>query len=715
MNWARLAFSTALLLSAGRLLAQGASPQTHWAFQPIGRPDAPAVRDSSWARNALDAFVLARLEREGIAPSPPSDARTLLRRAALDVTGLQPSPEAIEEFLHDESPFAYDRAVERLLASPAHAERWARHWLDLARYGDSNGYTIDGSRSLWKWRDWVIDALRGDMPFDQFTIEQIAGDLLPEATREQRTATGFHRNTLRNEEGGTDPEEFRVEAVADRVNTTATVFLGLTLGCARCHDHKYDPLSQREYFELFALLNNCDEPELAVPTEHQAKELPTVLSELQGAEKLLAENEDAVLVRQREWEEKNAALLAAKNSVAGDAAAVAIPEAVRAALVTLREKRSEKDSALLVRHYRSIDKDLQPILERIAGLKERKARLDRSITTTLVLAERNTPRATHVHLRGDFLRPGARVEGGVPRVLPPLEPAGPRATRLDLARWLVDRRNPLTARVTVNRIWQIYFGRGLVETENDFGTRGERPTHPELLDWLARLLIESGWSRRAVHRMILTSATYRQSSRARLDLQASDPLNRLLACQSRLRLEAEAVRDVVLAASGLLTLDLGGPGFYPPQPAGWDRFTQTQKRWPESQGRDRYRRGLYVHWWRSSPYPALVVFDAPGGSVSCTRRVRSNTPLQALTLANDPAFVEAAHALAERIERESGPSDGDRVARAFLLALGRLPDAAESSRLAQFLLSERAAVGDPGSIVALARVVLNLDELITRE
>ncbi len=717
----------------------------HWAFKPVHRPALPAVSDGSWARNPIDLFVLARLEREGISPAPEADRATLIRRLSLDLLGLPPELEEIDRFLDDGWPGATERLVERLLASPAYGERWGRHWLDQARYADSNGYTIDGSRSIWKYRDWVVAALNADLPFDRFAIEQIAGDLLPGATLEQRIATGFHRNTLRNEEGGTDQEQFRVEAVADRVNTTGAVFLGLTLGCARCHDHKYDPISQREYFQVFAIFNNADEPSLEVPAGGTSKELPSLSVEIATVEKQLADGEKSVAARQADWEKKMVLLLShapsetATSKEGPPKEVAALPPEVRRIILTPDDRRSAAEKDRLAAHYRSIDPERVVLVQRLSDLRKRQEQLARGVTTTLVMQERPEPRPTHLHRRGDFLQPGERVEGGVPAALPPLRPAGARPTRLDLARWLVDPENPLTARVTVNRLWQAYFGRGLAATENDFGAQGAPPSHPELLDWLASEFMACGYSLKAMHRLIITSAAYCQSSRHRPELQSRDPENLLLARQARLRLEAEAVRDAALSASGLLSLEMGGPGVYPPQPKALFRFTQTAKYWTESQGADRYRRCLYTYFWRSSPYPLLAVFDAPDATQTCTRRARSNTPLQALTLANDPAFVEMAQALAARLWLEEPSGDGARLRRGFRLCLGRDPEDREAGRLLSFLNAQRrafaAAPEDAAKVMAnapvrfprgleayesaawtaLARVLLNLDELIVRE
>jgi hypothetical protein len=883
---------------------EGSTPtrrtSTHWSFQPVVRSAPPVLADRGWARTAVDSFILARLNHEGIAPSPEADRPTLIRRLSLDLTGLLPAPAEVDAFVSDRRPDAYERLVDRLLASPRYGERWGRRWLDAARYADSNGYTIDGSRSIWKYRDWVIAAVNADMSFDQFTIEQVAGDMLPGSEVSQVIATGFHRNTLKNEEGGTDQEQFRVESVVDRVDTTGQVFLGLTLGCARCHDHKYDPISQRDYYELFALLNNAEEPSLQVPTDQQSKELPALATEVAQVEKQLADLDSAIASRQADWEAritrmdldvawqpatpvglktahgveltpledgsvlaggklppsdeyhaelapvghpmtavrleclthdslpnrgpglasngnfvlaelrlfrsgvegsspspvaiataqadhsqekypvtdaidgKNGtgwAINVSEGSLNVDRIAVfvlqeevslsegerlfvqmlfenggsqyllgrfrlsltaapketlALSESTRAVLGKPADQRTDAERAALAEEFKRVDRERIPFVSKIADLKQRQDQLSKSITTTLVMRERPTPRETYVHLRGDFLRPGARVQPDVPDVLPPMNAPDGAPDRLDLAHWLVSPENPLTPRVTVNRAWQLFFGRGLVETENDFGTQGSPPSHPELLDYLASELVRQEWSIKALHRLIVTSAVYRQSSHGRPDLVEKDPANRLLARQTRLRLEAEAIRDVALSASGQLSGEMGGPGVYPPQPEGIYRFTQNVKYWGTSQGGDRYRRAMYTYLWRSSPYPLFPTFDAPDGTVACTRRPRSNTPLQALTLANDPAFLELAQALGRRIEREAPDADDARLVHAFKIAVGRAPTPRELVRLAQYLAVERermsgqqppaGAIGpsDP-AWASVARVLLNLDEFITRE
>ena len=712
----------------------------HWAFRPVIRPGLPPVINQSWVRNPIDAFVLARLEKQSLHPSPDADRVTLIRRLSFDLIGLPPAIEEVEAFLADKRENAYELLVDRLLASPHYGERWARHWLDLARYADSNGFTRDFGRSIWRYRDWVIENVNRDRPFDQFTIEQIAGDMLANATAEQRIATGFHRNTLINEEGGTDPEQFRVESVVDRVNTTGIVFMGLTVGCAQCHEHKYDPISQREYYQLFAFLNNASEPKLDVPTPEQvAAGLPQKRDELR---RQIAELEKQFQAQAEAFQNSLSAWEQALTDDDKKKLPAEVLNTVNLALV-MRSDQNKKD---LVDYYKKLDAARKefPVLNEIAGLRA----AEPQFVTTMVMQELAAPRETHIQIRGDFLRKGARVEPGVPAVLPPLPADLKSPSRLDFARWLVDAKNPLTPRVTMNRIWQKYFGRGIVETENDFGTQGTPPSHPELLDWLAAEFVEpssspplvkegdSPWGLKRMHKLIVTSATYRQSSNHRSDLEEVDAPNRLYARQSRLRLDAEIIRDTALAAGGLLNTTLGGPSVYPPQPDGVFDFTQDKKPWNTAIGPDRYRRGMYTYLWRSSPYPAMTVFDFPDANVACTRRSRSNTPLQSLTLANDQQFIEIAQGLAVRVLNAALTADDARLRYAFRACLARDPKPAESQRLAKLLFQQRtefaanlkeaekltpalvpvkANVQEFAAWTALARVLLNLDEFITRE
>ena len=591
----------------GRWIAAGAPYDNHWSFRPVARAEPPAVNNDSWIRTPIDRFILARLEREGLAPSPEANRTTLLRRLSLDLTGLPPTPAEAAEFDADQSPDAYDRAVERLLASPHFGERWGRHWLDVAHYADSDGYLNDDLRpNAWRYRDWVIDAVNRDLPFDRFTVEQLAGDLLPDASEAERSATGFLRNTLRNIEAGVDLEEYRNKEVVDRVSTVGAGWLGLTLGCAECHSHKYDPISHREFYQLFSFFNETDDVEL--------------------------------------------------------------PE-----------------------------------------------------SKAMAVARRAERRESFVHLRGDYRQRGESVEPGTPAVLPAMTPRASRADRLDLARWLVDPANPLTPRVTINRWWLHLFGSGLVPSVENFGVGGDAPTHPELLEWLAAELVERNWSRKEMIRLIVSSAAYRQSSAGSEGLDRRDPLNRLLARQSRQRLEAESVRDAALAASGLLNRKIGGPGIKPPQPDYVASISRNVK-WEVSEGPDLYRRGMYILFRRATPYPMLLTFDAPDSTVACTRRERSNSPLQALTLLNDPVFFECAQTLGRRLASQPERTIDQRITEAVRLCLGRDPQPAEVRRLRSLLQEQLAAsagtdaaAADEAAWIIVARVLMNLDEFITRE
>ena len=676
-------------------IRQGAAYQKHWAFEPPRPATIPPAAVLPGGRTAvlpgkgtavetsIDAFVQARLAAAGFTPATEASPTTLIRRASLDLVGLPPEPQEIDAFLaawQADPEAAYRALVERLLASPHHGERWGRWWLDQARYADSNGYSIDAPRQIWKYRDWVIDAINADMPFDTFTIHQLAGDLVPDAGIPGKVATGFHRNTPINQEGGIDVEQFRVDSVFDRVATTGAVWLGLTIGCAQCHDHKFDPISQRDYYRLFAFMNNQEEPKLTVVA-------PTV-----NADELVRERADVSKSIDARIAE-NAPGLDAWEDALDDAARKPLAADVTKALAVPRENRTPLQRRTLYGAGPGAgDTVFQSALGRFREVEASLA----GETSTLVLKEIATPRTTTVFIQGDFTRPAEEVTPGTPGVLHPLAVSDRRPDRLDLARWLVDPANPLTARVIVNRVWQQYFGRGLVETDNDFGLQGANPTHPELLDWLATEFVRSGWSMKALHRTIVTSHTYRQGSARRPGLDEVDPDNLLLGRQRRLRLDAEIVRDTALAASGLLSRRLGGPPVFPPIPAGVMSQGQVKREWTESKGEDRHRRGLYTFVYRATPPPALNVFDAPDGVSSCTRRIRSNTPLQALTLLNDSAMVECAAALSGIIAR-------DGLAAAFRRCTARDPES-----------DELAVLGSLDGLAA-ARVLLNLDETITRE
>lgn len=631
----------------------------HWAYQPVSRPVLPTVAEEAWPRNPMDHFILARLEQEDLGPSPVADRATLLRRVTLDLIGLPPDLEEVDAFLTDNHPCAYEKVVDRLLASPHYGEHWARRWLDLARYADTNGYNIDVPRSMWPYRDWVIRALNDNMPFDQFTIEQLAGDLLPGPTREQLIATGFHRNTMINQEGGVDPEENRAEAVVDRVTTTATVWLGTTFQCAQCHSHKYDPFTQREFFQFYAFFNNCSDEGGGGPEGSLAPVLHLLKPD-----------------QQHELERIRSGITALETE-----------QMAREKVQTAEQKSVEQNA----KGQSPAAED--PLKKRLEEHRQREAKLLKSVPSSLVMKERSERRITRIHIRGDFLDPGEEVTPAVPAVLHSLPPDKP-ANRFGLARWLVAPDNPLLGRVTVNRMWQRFFGVGIVSTSDDFGTQGEPPSHPKLLDWLAVELIASGWDVKSMHQQTVMSATYRQSSRVGPELLVRDPYNRLLARGPRLRMEAEMIRDNALAIGGLLNLKLGGPSVYPPQPPGfWLEFGTTafgMEKWPASRGGDRYRRGLYTFWRRTTTYPSLTTFDAPSRDRCTPRRHLSNTPLQALVTLNDPAFVEANVALAGRMIKFGGSQPEARIVYAFRSCQARQPRPAEVERLLALYRKQRA-------------------------
>jgi hypothetical protein len=891
----------------------------HWAYVKPVRPELPAVTRVEWVRNPIDRFALARLEQEGLSPSPEADRATLIRRASLDLVGLPPTIQDVDAFLNDPAPDAFEKVVKRLLASRHFGERWARPWLDMARYADTQGYEKDNRRSIWPWRDWVVDALNRNLPFDQFTIEQIAGDMLPNATLDQKVATGFHRNTMTNTEGGTDDEEFRHEAVVDRVNTTMSVWMGTTFNCAQCHNHKYDPFTMKEYYEFYAFLNHTadsdkddERPTIKLPTPAQErraaalreriapldKQLNTptpaldaamarwasetevllksweildptsvlsaggatltkqpdksvlagganpgndvytvvapvrlkritgirlevlpdpslpqkslgraangsfVLSRIEATIALAAKWQDAHLITfnsasadysqdrysvtnlisgppgsgwaTRAFEEKfrvpRSALLTVARPAEYPSGAIltvtlrhdsrfpeanvgrfrvsvtsmnppgdppAVPEAIAAILNTPTANRTEKQKKELLDHWRSTSSELEPVRDELARLRKEELDLDNSLPVTAVMQELEKPRETHLLVRGSFLSPGDKVLPGTPAVLHPLPP-DQRPNRFGLARWLVDTNNPLTARVAMNRLWEAYFGIGIVETAEDFGTQGESPSHPELLDWLATEFMARGWDLKAMHKLIVTSATYRQSSRVSPALAERDPYNRLLARGPRVRLDAETLRDQALAVSGLLSAKMGGPPVMPPQPDGIWQVVYSGDKWETSAGEDRYRRGIYTFWRRTSPYPSMVSFDAPSREYCVVKRNRSDTPLQALTLLNDPVYVEAAQALARRMADKEETTPAARVSFGFRRCLARTPAEKEVQRLvalyeqqlARFKANPAAAenmatrelgktsgqtdVAELAAWTVVANVLLNLDEFISK-
>jgi len=670
---------------------EGAEYEEHWSFIPPSRDVPNEVEASGWPANEIDQFILARLEREGIRPSPEANRRTLIRRVYLDLVGLPPTLAEVDAYVTDTGVGAYGRVIDHLLESPHYGERWGRHWLDAARYADSDGHSDDSARSIWPYRDWVINALNANMPFDKFVVEQLAGDLLPNPTRDQKIATGFHRNTMTNEEGGIDLEEFRVHAVIDRVNTTGSVLLGLTVGCAQCHDHKYDPISQEEFYGLFAFFNNDDEVDLIVSSDESVATRARMDRQLERIEKNLR---DYVNKQLPGWESK---LTPGKRDT--------YSEAVREAIGVRANKRDLRQKLLVADQFIRENKRGGTMRKNIESYREDVP----TIHETMVLANASKKRRTRFLQMGDYTRPSFDVVEHVPGVLHDL-PSESTGSRLDLAGWIVDPQNPLTARVTVNRMWQHLFGRGLVETENDFGTQGALPSHPELLDWLATEFVDIGWDIKAMVRMIVSTSSYRASSNARPELFERDPANRMLARQTRVRLDAEIIRDTALAVSGLLNRTVGGPSVFPPQPDGVMNYGRLKHAWETNEDWRRYRRGMYTHFWRGTPHPALTVFDAPTALTTCTRRQRSTTPLQALTLLNDDQFHEMAQALAKRLWSAEGV-DAERIALGFNWCLSRDATPMEAEVIEK-LLGDGAG---PERWEPVARVMLNLDEFINRE
>jgi len=719
---------------------------THWAYQPLTRPAVPAVKARQSVHNAIDAFVLARLEKEGIEPAPRADRHTLIRRLSLDLVGLPPTPREVADFVTDESPQAYEHAVDRLLKSPHYGERWGMQWLDLARYADSDGYEKDLVRPhAWRYRHWVINAFNDDMPFDRFTTEQIAGDLLENATTEQKVATGFHRNTLKNREGGVKIEQFRFEEIIDRASTVGTVWMGLTVGCAQCHDHKFDPITQQDYYSLFAFFNSADEVFIDAPLGGEMGPYLAALPEYRKTRQELLEK-NRVFELMPAWEE--GMRQAARNPgklTDWDHAYDALGKYLDNGHGIVEKAPSERTRKeidgitdhFVINYHRVISKELWTKLDYKALRKKTEALRNGfpAISEAQAIAQNPQGRQSHVHMRGVWDQLGVQVHPDVPHFLGSL-PSPENATRLDLARWIISPENPLTSRVTVNRVWQEYFGAGIVPTSENFGSQGEKPSHPELLDWLATEFMDQGWSFKKLHKTIVMSATYQQSSAARDDLETRDPANRLLARQSRLRLPAELIRDSTLAVSGLLYPAIGGKSVRPPLPEGvTDLSYSNSVKWQESEGRDKYRRGLYVLIQRTIPYPQMANFDATAREVALCSRERSNTPLQSLNLLNDPVFIEAAQALAVRVLTEESGALEDRLRYAFQLVLARPPSAKELRSLSDYYRNQTQIFEqEPGAAEKLApvelagvspletaawtglsSVLLNLDEFITRE
>ncbi|MBP6819937.1 MAG: PSD1 domain-containing protein [Acidobacteria bacterium] len=888
------------------------APQ-HWAFVAPVRPALPEVKNTTWSRTPIDRFILTEIEKRGLTTSPEASKEALLRRLSLDLTGLPPTLKEIDEFLADNSPDAWEKQIDRLLASKHYGERWGRWWLDAARYADTNGFEKDLPRSIWSYRDWVIKAFNEDKKFDKFTIEQLAGDLLPHSTLQQRVATGFLRNSMLNQEGGVDPEQFRVEGLIDRVDAIGNAFLGLTIKCAQCHNHKFDPIKQTEYYQFYAFLNSDDEPEMEVPDAKITTKRQLIQADISKLENELVAATPDLKDRIAEWEKKMAydesqwaplmdtdihaiygvkfeklpdgSFLARGDNATGnnyqikarttlknitgfrvefltspnlprtgpgrdfdgkfyvselmiDAAPASAPE--KQTRITLQNPTVDYErsdfpiknvidgnqkthwfsdagpvsrnqdrkmvfaaaqpvgvdggttlSFQLIQRFNEEIRTPQPNIGRfrlsvttaanpyadplpsnvrsilaipvaerteqqqhevfsfyrttVADWGDTNKKIDDLLsdwpygTTTLTLAQRQWPRETNLFRRGDWKRPGESVTPGTPALMHPFPNDAP-LNRLGLAQWITDRKNPLTARVIVNRVWQQYFGEGLVSTPEDFGMRCDEPPNLKLLDWLAVEFMDSGGSFKHLHRLIANSAVYRQSSNVTPQLKEKDPTNSLLARAPRLRVESETIRDIALAVSGLLSHKIGGPSVYPPIPDGVLSLGYgSAMPWPTSKGEDRYRRGMYTFWKRNVPYPSMLVFDQPIGDFSCTRRLRSNTPLQALTTLNDQTFVEFAQGLGLRMWKEGGSSDKEKMIYGFRLCTGRKPTKSELKALMKLLADQRpifkgrtaAAVYVSSSDLSelpedidlqkiapwamVARVLLNLDETLTKE
>lgn len=637
---------------------QGAEWKDHWAYLAPEAMDLPQVKNADWSQNPIDQFILDGMEAEAVEPSVEADKITLIRRVSLDITGVPPSLEEVDEFLKDDSQDAYEKLVDRLLDAPQYGERWATMWLDLARYGDTKGYQKDLHRNIWKYRDWLIDAFNQNMPFDEFTIAQLAGDLLPSPTKDQLIATAFHRNSMTNDESGTDNEEFRNAAVLERVNTTWEIWQGTTFSCVQCHSHPYDPFRQEEYYQFFAAFNNTEDADLQ-------PEVPFM--------DVYTKEDEAKIDSIKNWITKYG------NST------------------KTNEQLAEIKPAKL------------PIMKELKGEKRRES---------------------YVFVKGNWMDKGETVNSGVPASMPPLS-ADEKADRLGMAKWLVSGQNPLTARVTVNRFWAQLFGKGIVASLDDFGSQGDAPSHPELLDWLAlEFQGEMNWDMKRLLKLMVTSATYKQSSKVTAEGLEKDPYNNLLSRAPRLRLSAEQVRDQALAVSGLLNEKMFGPSVMPYQPDGVWKVISSNAKWVMSDQENTYRRAIYTYMRKTSPYPSKMTFDSPSGEVCVSMRINTNTPLQALVTLNDPVFIEAANALAQLTEQQSDDMES-QIKHAFQSALLRVPSDQElkimktlyqevnlDTKPIEELKLELASVNrevlrTPMSVVANA--ILNLDEFVTRQ
>ena len=738
--------------------------EDHWAFQAVVRPTVPLVVDPrAWERDPIDAFVQDRLRIEDLEPSVEAARATLIRRVTLDLIGLPPRLTEFDEFLIDERPDAYERVMDRLLASPHYGERWARLWLDLCHYGDSDGHLTDQLRPFaWRYRDWVIQSLNSNLPFDQFTTAQLAGDLVGTDRRgayveadDPILGTGFLRQTLSNREGGADLEEYRVEQIVDRTSLVGSIWLGLTVGCARCHDHKYDPVSHVDFFQLYAFFDRVDEINLDAPLPAEREAYLQNRPEYERRRREASEPfQTGLQALQRRWEEKLLYAVAHPGEdyvwdrqwellglIWGGGLGEGQLEGTEIVKRpwdnrTVRQQDDLLDYFLergsITDEKQFAELKLGELSKQLAAIKK-EFRPAAAVPRAPVMLASLSPRTTYVHERGEFRSRGIDVEPAMPVWLldsaksPQQTPtangnAATEKTRLELAEWLMSRANPLPSRVTVNRMWQEFFGRGIVTTSDDFGTRGAKPSHPQLLDWLAAEFIDGGWNVKGMHRRIVSSAAYRQSSHPRPDLITIDPDNALVARQASLRVPAEVVRDTTLATCGVLSTSLGGPGVYPPQNERVTMEAFGSNTWTTSPGADRYRRSIYTFIQRTSPFAQAITFDAPSPARSCSRRDRSNTPLQALTLLNDPAFFELSRSFAESLLQSNAVTDRQRVEMAFRLSLLRDGSQDEIDRLVKFieqrrdsLLSEKSVDTELAVWTDLASALMNLHEFIVRD
>ncbi|HIG27993.1 MAG TPA: DUF1549 domain-containing protein [Verrucomicrobiales bacterium] len=725
-----------------RWIEEGADWPLHWAFRPLQLPISPLDGNNDWGRNKIDQFVAARLGKEGVVPSPEAGRVTLIRRLHYDLLGIPPKPHEVDAFVEDSDPVAYERLVDRLLASPHFGERWGRHWLDKARYADSDGYEKDRDRpNAWKYRDWVIDAINEDLPFDEFTIRQLAGDLIADGGKGGLLATAFNRQTLTNTEGGTDQEQWRVAAVMDRTETLGSVWLGLTVGCARCHNHKYDLISQKEYYQMYAYFDNGDETDINIirsemAVKKHAAEKKIHDKKIRKLQREISQMEAELKQDLIEWEKAMRSQLPFENGEEEEA----LPSEISKALLKTREDRTDQQQQKIADYfYRKKIPEMAQLLSRKDDLQKH-APASPKMKVRAISQRTDDPRVTHILRRGEFKQPLDEVSPGTLAALPRFSGVTGHGEkdRLELARWLVNGRNPLVPRVAVNHIWAHLFGEGLVRTPNDFGVRGDRPTHPGLLDWLASSYIDLGWSRKALIRKIVRSATYRQSSAHRLEMTDLDPANQLLHRQNRFRVEAEIIRDLSLSVSGLLSTKVGGPSVYPPMPPEVAALNYNSAfKWVTSLHGDQYRRGLYTFFKRTAPHPNLTNFDCPDSNVTCVKRTRSNTPISALTTLNNPVFTEAARALAFRLLKYPDLSnDTNRLEYGFRLCVARQVGSDELEPLLSFLEkgrrwyrvnpdeADKVALGETilglpnyetAAWILTVRILLNLDEFITRD